>query len=226
MNSISKVYKTKFKERLITEGFSLYRNTFYRANSDVIQTIMLTNHDTDYTVHFYARPLYLGIWDLSIEGFQIHDFREKNIFDSSNYWRNFNIFTGLKLSDEEINSSVDEMLSIVVSHVLPIFARGADWKSSYDEMEKLRKKKYGKTPYSPRHDTYCMHIKAGEYEKAIVIAQHFITQNESWKERYTPELEHLLAGNTAYFENLFAAKEAQAREYLTNPRKHKPKQGY
>ena len=226
MNSITQAYKTKFKERLSPEGFSLYRNTFYKVVNDVLQTLMLTNHGSEYTVCFFITPLYLGVRDLYIEGFGIHEFREKNIFDSEKRWRNFNIFTGLKLSDEEIDSAVSEMLSIVVSHVLPTFERGVDWKSGYDEMRIVEKQIFGKRPYSPHHGSYYKHIKAGEYEEAIADAQHFISSNVGWKEVFTPQLEHLLAGNTAYFDNLFAEKEAQAREYLTNPRKHKPKQGY
>jgi len=226
MSTIPKVYKSKFKERLSPEGFSLYRKTFYRVVNDVLQTLMLINHGTEYTVGFHIYPLYLGIWDLYIEGFGIHELREKNIFDSEKRWRNFNIFTGVKLSDEEVNSAVDEMISLVVSHVLPIFERGKDWKSGYDEMEMFKKRIYGNKLYPPGESRYYMYLKAKKYEKATAIAQYFVTINESWKSCYTFELEQLLARNTAYFDNLLAEREAQAREYLTNPRKYKPKQGY
>jgi len=57
----------------------------------------------------------LGIDDLYCEDIGIHPFRMGNF--QNDYWYNRSFFTGQKLSDEEAEIVVDEMLSIVVSQV-------------------------------------------------------------------------------------------------------------
>ena len=73
---------------------------------------------------------------------------------------------------------------------------------------------------------YYKFIKLGEYEKAIAVAQKMILMNEGWKEVFSKELDLLYKSDREYFENLFAENEAKAREYLSNPSKHKKKHGY
>ena len=181
MNSIAKIYKTKFKERLSPYGFSLYRKTFYRLVNDVVQTLMLVNVDSDYTVAFGIYPLFLGFDDLCevMDGPGVHDFRQGNFQNQDKYWTIRNTLYGIRLSDEELEKYVvDEMLSLAMLHVIPMFERGTDWKSGTDEINNYWEAVHGNVLRSSYHENFFLYIKAGEYEKAIPPVQKLIKQRQ------------------------------------------------
>jgi len=162
MNPMTKIYKSKFKEALNPYGFKLYRKTFYRSVNDVVQMMMLKSRSGEYTIEFEVHPLCLWGGDLHCDGSGegIHLFRGDGPI-SLDYWYDICTFTGRKLSDEEIEKVVDEMLSVVLENVMPIFERRKVWESWLKETTIWEQAAYGSW----------INIKTGNYEKAISFLQ-------------------------------------------------------
>ena len=229
MNTIAKIYKSKFKESLNPYGFKLYRKTFYRVVNDVAQTIMLNNWRNCYTVNFYIWSLFLGLDSLYCEGYELHELRKSDIPNWHLYDKYWEVFPSH--SQSHIEEMVDEMLSLILEYVIPAFERVTDWKSGENEISYFGEL-FRKVTHSVEHvhnieyarlnrTNYFMHIKVGEYEKAIEIAKEMIPLNPGWEKLFTPELELLLKGDYQYFHDLFEKNEREAREFLDNPSKHK-----
>jgi len=215
---------------------------------------MLYNIDTSYTIAFDVCPLCLGVNDLYCEDVGIQQFRKNNPHNEG--WYNQSFFTGQKLSDEEAEIVVDEMLSIVFSHVMPMFERIIDWESWLNDVYRQR----------VNIGRWEVNIKIGNYGEAILILQeqieriqnNLLNRDPDYIEKYIREgyvkadyvdeyrarcaaaenetrellkfytnlLERLSIPDNEYFNNHFAEQEAKAREYLSNPRKYKQKNGY
>ena len=172
MSTIANIYKSKFKESLSPLGFRLYRQTFYRVAGDVIHMLMLSNWDSDYTIEHQIRPLCLELQDLEVAGNAIHEYRKGDFQHKSKQWQIRPCpYTGEKPPDEVLESYVDEMLSIVHAHLIPYFDSVTDWESW------LKKQKDG-------HYGVWTLIKLGEYEKASIIYQKRIDQNQDRLQRY------------------------------------------
>jgi len=174
MNSIAKIYKSKFKESLSPYGFRLYRKTFYRVVNDVVQVLMLRNQDTDYTIDFAIWPLCLGVSDLYCEGQGIDEFR-KSGFQNENYkyWEIKSPLTDQRHSTRILEKYVDEMLAIVISHVMPVFEKINSWDLWFDDLDKK----------GVRHG-YLSYVKAGDFEKAISSINVIIQENLSAHKNY------------------------------------------
>jgi len=223
---------------------------------------MLNNWDSDYTVEYIVTPLCLGVDDLSFSGETIHEFRKGIFQNNDKYWRTCPCpFTGEKPSDELLEKYVDEMLSIVHSHIMPIFGEITNCESWFNYRSKKGWVNHG----------LWADIKAGNYKKAIPTLQKWLEARQATiqslnnnpddpynlKQRvqmgiirekdlcwvlekyiasekrlrediknYTHLIERLSIPDTEYFDEVFAEKEASAREYLSNPRKYKKKDGY
>lgn len=175
MSSITNIYKTKFKERLNPYGFSLYRKTFYRVVNDIVQMIMLSNWDSDYTVEYDVYPLCLEIQDLYVAGPAIHEYREGNFQNNFKRWGTWPCpFTREKPSNEVLEEYVEEMLSIVQSHLMPFFEKVVDWESWYEYISKKNAGNHGVWVY----------IKLGDYETASHAFKKWIEQNHATIQSY------------------------------------------
>jgi len=182
MSSITKIYKSKFKEILLPYSFKLYRKTFYRVINDVVQIIMLNNWDRAYTVSVAIKPLLFGIKTLDISGEDgLHELREGNFQTRSRQWDTECEFTGKILPDEVISKMVDEMVFITVSKVLPAFERGCDLEKGWDEMYELFAPKRARY-VNVREDLEGLNhiniygcVLKHDYEGAIDITERMIT---------------------------------------------------
>ena len=183
MGTITTVYKSKFKEVLNPYGFKLYRSTFYRVINDVVQTIMLKKTHYNCSIHFTILPLVLEISDLYCEGHDIYELRNGKM--RKRPWEFVPSKLGAKNAEGEqeeisfnegsIESIVDSMLSIVVSHVIPLFEKGVDCKSAIEEINKYGIAVYGEElAESYDHGRYWWYIKIGDYKKAIECLQKSI----------------------------------------------------
>ena len=169
MSEITKIYKSKFKESLSPLGFKLYRKTFYREVNDVVQMMMLDNWDSRYTVNYGVQPLCLGLTSLEFDGRTIHEYRKGDFDIGHREWEVFCHFAGEKASNEELGKYVDEMLSIVHSHVMPYFERRVDWQSWLNQFYKRDGTEY---------DAW-IEIKVGNYEKAIPTIQKQLERKQA-----------------------------------------------
>jgi len=214
----------KFEESLSPYGFRLYQKCFYRAINGVAQSVALKTHSYGFEVYFHMRPLFLGETNLFAEEFPINIFRES--FQRYTHWDKFCPFTGRKWTEKDLEIIVSEMLSIVITYVIPMFERVTDWKSGDNEIKKHNEGYFEKIQATAQYvpglgqDEYYKLIKLGEYEKAIDIAQERILTNTDWNGIFSKELERLFKFDAGYFEDLFAKNEIRACEYLSKPSKY------
>ena len=188
MSSLTNQYKAVFREELFPHGFRLYKKTFYRVINDVVQTLMLHRTETDCTVDFAIYPLCLSINDLHCEGYNISQLREGkmkgwdwNFIPSSLYHQNKEgTYETIIFNDGSVDDIVENMLSIVVAHVIPIFEKGVDCKSALDELKNYEVRVYGKELFTVNSSaSYWMYIKIGDYEKAILYLRERIAERQA-----------------------------------------------
>ena len=222
-NSLSSQYKALFREELQSRGFLLYKKTFYRVINDVVQTVMLCKTSATFTVDFNILPLCLQIKDLYCEGFDISVFRKEK--------GGWYCWEGC-----DIESELRDILSLFRQHVIPIFDKGVDTKSAYEELIRLEKMIYTGVPGGVIMNNYkyvMMCVKANDYERAYQHMAAIITQNIGYIadcekesiEDFSPniqerlkELHRLSIPDVEYFQNMIAENEALSLECLKCPR--------
>ena len=175
MNTVTNVFKIKFKKVLFHSGFKLHRNTFYRAVNDIVQTVMLIEKRPIYSVGFSVMPLFWGFSDLSNEGYSIHELRSGKMKRHWEYhpsspfqYNDDEEYVLINSEDKYIEEMIDNMLNIVITHVIPFFERAYDCKSALEMIKEYETSIYG-------HDIavkneaaqYWWHIKLGLYERAL-----------------------------------------------------------
>jgi len=172
--SLSTQYKALFCKELYPYGFRLYKKTFFRVINDVVQTLMLCKTNTDFSIEFDIDPLSLPIEDLYCESlYNIATFRNRG------WWACW---------PEVEENAFEDILFLFRTHVKPIFERGIDSKSAYDELIRLEKSIFTGVPGGIIDDykfaRLC--IQAQDYEKAY---QHLSVIVKTWDEAYP----HMLA---------------------------------
>jgi len=189
MNTITKVYKSKFKEVLSPYGFRTFRNSFYRIVNDVVQVIRLDKSADSCTIEFNIWPLSEGIVDLSSwRGYNISELRSGKVrgrhwqFEKfSQYAKNRQgIYETLVADDGDIEDIVDDMLLVITSCVVPIFEKAIDCNSALEEIKKHDIYVYGEkiaAVYDSRRHWW--YIKIGNYEKAMQGLTSIIEQHQS-----------------------------------------------
>lgn len=255
MSEIIKQYKKQFGEVLKPLGFKLYKRTFYRVINCIIQTLMLVRTETTCSIDFDIIPLAMGIEDLYCEGYSISGFREDmnrqgnwELEPSTHYLQSEDgTFEKVKVDDGDAGGIVKNMLSVVTTHVIPIFERGADANSAYAELVKIEKMIYTGIPggISSHYTLALLCIRAQEYQKAYdhmanIIKkwdkayEHKLAEREKRGELEKPSrlfdsfiLEYnmfkelfyrLSAPDVEYLQNFIAEKEAISIENLRHPK--------
>jgi len=175
--NLSNHYKNEFQKVLKPLGFLLFKKTFYRMTNDVLQMLMLRRTETDCTVDFAIQPLVLPIDSLSCEGYNISQLRKGSmkewdwVFEPSTLRRQNSggAYETIVFNDGSIIDIINDMLSVVVSHVIPIFGKGIDCESALNEISNYEASEYdAKTCAAYNAGRYMWYIKLGDYEKAIL----------------------------------------------------------
>lgn len=190
MSYLVNQYKQRFREVLEPLGFKLYKKTFYRIVNDVLQIIILVRTSDSCSIEFDIIPLSIGIDDLFWEaGYNITHFCEgrKGLawwFESSTtYPQNSKGLYEQERVDNNIDVIIADMLSIVVSCVIPIFIKGMTDETAYNELIKIEDMIHT-DPYSgvkPDYGLALLCIQSQNYEKAY---QHMIGIVERWDRAY------------------------------------------
>ena len=275
MNEITKQYKQRFGEVLKPLGFNLYKKAFYRVSNDVLQTLMLVRTDNSCSVEFNIKSLALGIDNLYCEGYSISQFREGNkkwcdwefetfmpkhqnhqkkensgeIAKGSNENANVNVKNTLIVdNDGSASEIVEKMLMVIISCIIPVFERGVDAKTAYEELIRVEKDIHTCVPGGVVMNNYgfvCLCIQAKDYEKAYQHMEAIVKQNIGIAEfdrvfikreeemglyidkcsneikKRIKVLQKLSIPDADYFQNLIAENEAKSFEYLKYPGRRK-----
>ena len=229
--SVSSQFKETFKEVLFPLGFKLYKKTFYRISNDVLQTAMLCKTASSFTLEFDIMPLCLPIRFLYCEGYSLSNLAGRPDWECWN---------GV---DE---NAFSEMLSLFREHVLPVFERGIDASSAYDELRKVERQIYTRVPdcVIPSNNLIFLCIKANRYEEAEYLMGLIIEQwnkslgvklaaHEQKLQNSEPdpafdrfmaqyqelkeEYNRIASRDVAYFQELIAQNEAISLDRIAHP---------
>lgn len=161
-----------------------------------MQAVRLINVSESCSVEFIICPLFEVVNDLSHwRGYNISEWRSGKMKKWQWYFTPFSqssknsegIFETVVINDGSIEDIVDDMLSIFLLHVMPIFEKAIDFESMFIEVKKLELLLYGEETSSVFDNRrYWWYIKKGDYKKAIQCLQFVITEAQPIsKEKFT-----------------------------------------
>jgi len=189
MSSITKIYKLKFKEALNPYGFRASGSTFYRVINDVVQALRLEKYGQSCTIEFGMWPVADGAVDFSYwRGRNLAEWRKGKL--KRWYWqfipstiihtnRDGELET-IVFNDGNFEDIVDDMLSVFLLNIMPVFEKATNFKLAFDEVKKLDLFMYGeKSAEIFDNRRYWWYIILGDYERAIRGIEFVIQEIQS-----------------------------------------------
>lgn len=257
MSYIINRYKSRFGKELKPLGFKLYKKTFYRVVNDILQIVILVKTPSSCTVEFDLVSLALGISDLYWEaGYSVAHFRKDAL--ARDWWfepsleffnNDTNSFSKIAYDDKQMDEIVEDMLTIMISEVIPVLERGVDAKTAYAELIQIEKmvRRGVHIDLRPDYGLAMLCIQSGDYD---IAQQHLIGILERWDKAYPnqiakheewgidkPDLlfdrflddykelknlyDRLSKLDTEYLQNFILIKKMKSLEYLRDPRTRK-----
>ena len=189
MGSLVRLFKSRFKEVLDPYGFRASKGTFYRIISDVVQAVRLQKTKFDCTVEFGIWPLSDVIDDLSYwRGYDISKLRDGQmkgwaweLSPSTQYSKDERgMMNTIVFNDGSIEDIVEDMLSVFVKYILPLFEEATEFKNAMKIIKEYETSVYGeKSSEISDRRRYWWYILIGEYEEAVQRLNSLIEEAKS-----------------------------------------------
>lgn len=219
---LNKQYKQAFQGIFLPEGFTNYRNSFYRLCNDVLQIFNMRVFDGEVDFIYNIFPLSMGIDKLYIELYSTADYRQK----LPGWWWE---------KQELLDTAFSEPLELVMKYIMPFFRESTNSIDAYHSYLSLLKDFYHGHMLDLRRDWLILFaLQAQEYSLAVeqlnaelrlylYEVDNPLDEDDWLIKRIRKNLQHAEAEDTAFFAPMLNRGREKTLDFLASIKSPKKK---